>query len=65
MFVRRVIVDLSRHQSRFLARGCSSAASSNNASHGQQQQQSSVKYKVPDVMKAWNLNSYSGISGKK
>jgi hypothetical protein len=64
MFVRRVIVDLSRHQSRLLSRGCSSTASSQNADHGGQQDLRSGKYKVPDAMKAWNLTSYSGISGK-
>jgi hypothetical protein len=55
MLSRRILIDLAKID--VVRRSLTSAAASN-------QDQKKAYYHVPEKMKAWNLNSYSGISGK-
>jgi hypothetical protein len=58
MLSRRILIDLAKID--VVRRSLTSAAASNQ----DQKKASPSYYHVPEKMKAWNLNSYSGISGK-
>jgi hypothetical protein len=60
MIVRRAFVHLVRQGQVGVVR-CSSSSSASTAQT--REKKSPVSYHIPEKMKAWNLNSYSGLAG--